>query len=291
MKKTISILLLIFLLLSCLPRESFAQEDSAPVPEDSEPVSEMFDSGRGLACLSEVMTKNKATLRDPDGDFSDWVEIRNTAGRDLDLEGWSLSKNGGKSVWVFPSCTLPAEEQIIVFAARKECAGSALYTGFALSDGDRISLCDRNGTPVSLCSIETDRSDYSLAADDAGCWNMTPYPTPGEPNTPEGYASFSAVRHPDGPLVINEVCVDNFTSFYQEPLGYSDWVELKNVSSETVDLSQFCLSDNLDTLNKYTLSGTLSPGSFIVILCDKNSSRFSSKEIQMAPFSLDAENE
>ena len=186
---------------------------------------------------------------------------------------------------------MPAGEQLVVFAARKESAGSALCTGFALSDGDRISLCDRNGTPVSLCNIETDRSDYSLISDDAGYWTMTPYPTPGEPNTAEGYERAASARHPDGPLVINEVCVDNFTSFYQEPLGYSDWVELKNISSETVDLSQFCLSDNLDATDKYTLSGTLSPGGFVVILCDKDSSRSSSGEFQTAPFSLNAENE
>ena len=98
MKKTfLSLFTLLFLL--CLPQAAFALEDPSSVPIQAE-------SGRGLACLSEVMTKNKAAFRDPDGDFSDWVEIRNTAGRDLDLEGWSLSKNGGKSVWVFPSCTL-----------------------------------------------------------------------------------------------------------------------------------------------------------------------------------------
>ncbi len=283
MKKIPSVFIFILLLI-CFSRQAFALEQTDTSPEPAE-------SGRGLACLSEVMTKNKAAFRDPDGDFSDWVEIRNTAGRDISLEGWSLSKNGGKSVWIFPSCELKTGEYLVVFAARKESTDSALCTGFALSDGDRISLCDRNGTPVSLCSIETDRSDYSLASDDAGCWSMTPYPTPGEPNTPEGYGLCAASRHPAGPIVINEVCVDNFTSFYQEPLGYSDWVELKNISSETVDLSQFCLSDNLDTPNQYTLSGTLSPGAFLVVLCDKNSDPSSSREMQTALFSLDAENE
>ena len=281
MKKTILLFFCIFLLV-CFSEGAIAQEEPSSEPLQAE-------SGRGLACLSEVMTKNKAAFRDPDGDFSDWVEIRNTAGRNIDLEGWSLSKNGGKNVWVFPSCPLQEGEYLVVFAARKESAGSALCTGFALSDGDRISLCDRNGTPVSLCSMETDRSDWSFASDDEGIWSMTPYPTPGEPNTPEGYESAASVRRPAGPLVINEVCVDNFSSFYQEPLGYSDWVELKNISSEPVDLSGFCLSDNLDISNKYTLSGTLSPGGFIVILCNKDCARSSSNEMQMAPFSLDAE--
>ena len=283
MKKTFLSLFVFFFLL-CLSRDAIALEDPSPTPVQAE-------SGRGLVCLSEVMTKNKAAFQDPDGDFSDWVEIRNTADRDIDLEGWSLSKNGGKKIWVFPSCNLRKGEYLVVFAAKKENAGSALCTGFSLSDGDRISLCDRNGTPVSLCSMETDRSDWAFAADDEGIWSMTPYPTPGEPNTPEGFDLAASARQPIGPLIINEVCVDNFSSFYQEGLGYSDWVELKNISSETVDLSRFCLSDNLDAPDKYTLSGTLSPGGFTVILCNNDSVRFPSSEMQTAPFSLDAENE
>ena len=283
MKKTFLSLFVFFFLL-CLSRDAIALEDPSPTPVQAE-------SGRGLVCLSEVMTKNKAAFQDPDGDFSDWVEIRNTADRDIDLEGWSLSKNGGKKIWVFPSCNLRKGEYLVVFAAKKENAGSALCTGFSLSDGDRISLCDRNGTPVSLCSMETDRSDWAFAADDEGIWSMTPYPTPGEPNTPEGFDLAASARQPIGPLIINEVCVDNFSSFYQEGLGYSDWVELKNISSETVDLSRFYLSDNLDAPDKYTLSGTLSPGGFTVILCNNDSVRFPSSEMQTAPFSLDAENE
>ena len=169
MKKTILLFFCIFLLV-CFSEGAIAQEEPSSEPLQAE-------SGRGLACLSEVMTKNKAAFRDPDGDFSDWVEIRNTAGRNIDLEGWSLSKNGGKNVWVFPSCPLQEGEYLVVFTARKESAGSALCTGFALSDGDRISLCDRNGTPVSLCSMETDRSDWSFASDDEGIWSMTPVGT------------------------------------------------------------------------------------------------------------------
>jgi len=106
--------------------------------------AEEIPSGLGQACLSEIMTKNKATLRDPDGDFSDWIEIRNTAGRAINLEGWSLSKNGGKSVWIFPSFPLDENGYVIVYAAKKEHAGTVLCTGFALSDGDMQAIRSLN---------------------------------------------------------------------------------------------------------------------------------------------------
>ena len=251
---------------------------------------EKIPSGLGQACLSEIMTKNKATLRDPDGDFSDWIEIRNTAGRAINLEGWSLSKNGGKSVWSFPSFPLDENGYAIVYAAKKERAGTVLCTGFALSDGDTLTLCDRTGAMVSFCSIGTDKSDWSIASDDSGTWSWTPWPTPGLENSPEGYERFASSVTCVGPLMINEVCVDNFTSFYDETIGYSDWVEVKNISGETLDLSRFCLSDDNNNLKKGTLEGFLSPGERKVFLCDKNGPNLASG-LTTLPFSLNAESE
>ena len=144
--------------------------------------AEEIPSGLGQACLSEIMTRNKATLRDPDGDFSDWIEIRNTAGRAINLEGWSLSKNGGKSVWIFPSFPIDENGYAIVYAAKKERAGTVLSTGFALSDGDTLTLCDRTGAMVSFCSIGTDKSDWSIASDDNGTWGSEPGAGPPGPH-------------------------------------------------------------------------------------------------------------
>ncbi len=82
MKKTfLSLFTLLFLL--CLPQAAFALEDPSSVPIQAE-------SGRGLACLSEVMTKNKAAFRDPDGDFSDLFIRRTWNNTNLFLDTFSF---------------------------------------------------------------------------------------------------------------------------------------------------------------------------------------------------------
>ena len=49
--------------------------------------------------ISELMVRNRAMLRDEDGDFSDWVELENYGDTALSLEGFRLTdKAGGKGL-------------------------------------------------------------------------------------------------------------------------------------------------------------------------------------------------
>ena len=43
--------------------------------------------------ISEFMAANETTLADEDGDFSDWIEISNSADQPLDLAGYYLTDN------------------------------------------------------------------------------------------------------------------------------------------------------------------------------------------------------
>ena len=41
--------------------------------------------------ISEFVASNKASLRDKDGDFPDWIEIHNPTDQVLSLDGWYLT--------------------------------------------------------------------------------------------------------------------------------------------------------------------------------------------------------
>ena len=47
--------------------------------------------GLGQVVISEFMEKNRAVLRDEDGDFSDWIELYNQSGEAVSLAGWTIS--------------------------------------------------------------------------------------------------------------------------------------------------------------------------------------------------------
>ena len=68
--------------------------DSAPssVPGSAAPAPL---SASGEIIINEFMEKNRATLRDVDGDFSDWIELYNPSAEALSLSGWHISDKEG----------------------------------------------------------------------------------------------------------------------------------------------------------------------------------------------------
>lgn len=68
-------------------------------------------------------------------------------------------------------------------------------------------------------------------------------------------------------LRINEVCSSS-SSIITDHLGrYSDWIEIKNTTVETIDLNLYCLSDSPNNLTKFRFpaGSSLQPGQIILI--------------------------
>ena len=269
----------------------FGSAAAAPTPVPTEaptPTPVRYESGLGKVVISELMSKNKATVRDADGSFPDWVEIQNITGEDINLYDWCLTD--GSAEWYFPDFTLYSNSLAVVYLSKKDRADTELHASFSVSEGDTVSLLDRNREIVDSCCIEKDKSDRSLVRDSSGAWTECLYPTPGYENTASGYEYFCASREAAGPLVINEVCVENNTDYDTQTIGFTDWVEIRNISGETVDLSGYYLSDDAGDLKQYNLKGTLQAGSTTVVLCDKDAAKYTGERM-MAPFSLNSEND
>ena len=88
--------------------------------------------------ISELMIKNDATLLSPNGRFSDWVELENTFGAQLSLDGWQLSADGDS--WSFPKALLEPGERLLVFCDKDAAhapPGGRILRGFCpLCRGD-----------------------------------------------------------------------------------------------------------------------------------------------------------
>ena len=87
---------------------------------------------------------NDRTLADADGDFSDWIEVRNPTTAPVSLDGWHLTDSAAQlEKWTFPAVTLEAGGNLVVFASGKNrtVPGSELHTNFALDgDGEYLQL-------------------------------------------------------------------------------------------------------------------------------------------------------
>lgn len=278
------LILLAILLCGCAKAEHVEVEvtpTAAPdITEDAEKI-----------VISEVMAKNRAVLQDENGSFSDWIELENVSGEDVNLSGWSISDDENKTAWAFPGVIMPAGSKLIVFADGKDSAGEYLHTDFSLSQGETVCLFNKYNYLAASAYCETAEADVSLALGADGQYSLSLYPTPLYENSSAGYDAWQASLAPRGPLVINEVVTSNFSSAYAERLGYSDWVEIRNISDSAVELSDWYLSDDEEDYRLWSFgSGSLAPGESLLVFCDDSDVPTSSKNLR-THFSLDGEQE
>ncbi len=225
--------------------------------------------------ISEVMASNKATLDDGSGLFPDWLELYNAGTETADLAGYSLVCSGDR--WEIPELHIEPGAYALIFCS--ESGGAGLRAPFALSSkGEELSLESPGGQTVDSFAVPASQGDESFVRDGAGEIGTAVYTTPGYPNSREGYESFQAARACQSPLQINEVMVYN-EWFPWNDGGCYDWVELKNCSGETLNLSGWSLGDKSG--DRYALSGSLGAGELLLIPC-------AGGEGPGAPFALNA---
>ena len=235
--------------------------------------------------VSELMVKNRATLPDEDGDFPDWIELENISGDTVELTGWTLGDSEKRPGWTLPETRLGPGERLLIFASGKDRPGHA---SFSLSAGETLRIFTANGTPVQELVCPDGEADRAWLPDGEGGWTESLYPTPGLPNTAESYARLMEQRVTDSPLVINEVCTYNKTGRWKGQVGISDWIELKNVSSAAVQLSDYYVSDDVDQRLLYQLPDrSLAPGEIFLLMCNEEESLLGAAPLCMA-FELDS---
>lgn len=230
--------------------------------------------------ISELMIKNDATLLSPDGRFSDWVELENTFGAQLSLDGWQLSADGDS--WSFPKALLEPGERLLVFCD-KDGAGE-FCADFALSAGETLRLAAPDGTVVDSVTCADTKADHVLVRTEDGSFADSRWASPGEENSPQGCAAFAAGRECASPLVINEAAVYNDSYAPWPQKDTYDWVELKNVSAAALELSDYWLSDDDKDMTQWRLpEQTLEPGESVLVFCAGDTDGY-----YHAPFSLNA---
>ena len=257
-------------------------EENAPVS----PAAVQAGTGSSII-ISELMEKNRAVLRDEDGDFSDWIELHNVSDKAVSLSGWRISDKSGDPGWAFPGVTIEPGEYLLVFASGKDKSGSELHTDFSLSGDETVYLLSPAGSVADQAACGGTEADVSMALSDGGEWVQSLYPTPGFENSAAGYDALQETLSPADALVISEVMVANTKTYYAGAPGYCDWVELKNISDSDISLSGYYLSDSLKDLSKYALpDSVLAPGGTIIILCGADDD--GSGVYNLASFSLNS---
>lgn len=247
--------------------------------------------------ISEIMSDNKSALPDEKGAFGDWVEIWNSTDRDISLKNVGLAERSDKIQFLFPDMTLGAGKRIVVFCDKtnQSEAGKTLHAKFKLSSvGCSVFLFDSTGYAVDQVTVPTLNADesYSLTAENV--YEKTEQFSPGYENTEEGHSTYldNYVVKADT-LMLNEVMAAPRSGRRDEDDELSDWVELFNAGTETIDLSTLALSDDEQKPLKWFFpEGTvITPGQYYLVFCSGKDKLEKETGIPHTNFSISAEGE
>ena len=114
--------------------------------------------------INEFVSENLPRVNDPsapvdmDGDYPDWIEIKNDESFPVNLAGYSLSDDPAMlTKWTFANTTVPAGGYVVVFASKKNRAINNVqpHTNFKLSSPGQIILSrpDDMGGSIIVHSI------------------------------------------------------------------------------------------------------------------------------------------
>ena len=216
-----------------------------------------------LLQISEYVGSN-TSYPDAQGNFHDWVELHNAGRKPLSLGGYALTD--GNNTWMLPSMELAADGYLVVF-----CDGEGkteLHANLKLKAAGGETLAIKNAAGEVVESVQTiPLQTNTSAVRGEKTFTLSERPTPGFPNTDEGYAAFLASRTAvQNELVLSEVMAANAATLQDADGQFSDYIEVTNRSDKEIPLQNYGLSnDEADPLKFRFPELTLKPGETVLV--------------------------
>jgi hypothetical protein len=146
-------------------------------------------AGTSPIVINELMADNVKTIRDPQGEYDDWIELVNVSEREIDLSAMYLSdQKENPRKWRFPKgTTLAPGAYLIVWCDGDGKAKPGLHANFKLSkSGETVMLVDtdeRANAVLDSVTFGKQKPDVALGRlpNGQGTFRALP-PTPGKEN-------------------------------------------------------------------------------------------------------------
>ena len=189
----------------------------------------------------EPSAKSALVLNEINSSPDDWVELMNTGTEEIDLSGYELRDNSDDHRWRFSEGSKLAAGALLVVDAKsngliyddqsKTFTEGTFEAAIGIGSGDSIRLYDKDGNLLDEYSW-TEHASYDGDAAKASYGRY-----------PDGSGAFRLTKETKGAVneyyaptvVINEVESNGDTT---------DWVEIMNTGTVTVDISGWYLLDN-----------------------------------------------
>jgi gliding motility-associated-like protein len=139
--------------------------------------------------INEYSCANSNTVLDSYGENEDWIELYNTSGVAIDLNGYHLSdKFGNITKFQIPSSiSVPANGYLMIFCnGRETINGGQIHTNFKLTQtkNEKIILTNAGALVDSLTIVRTQNNhSRGRISDGSATWSLFTSPTPNISNS------------------------------------------------------------------------------------------------------------
>ena len=219
--------------------------------------------------ITELSASNSAYCAQA-GALCDWVEMHNTSEKPVDISGFILSDNTNNNKYSIPEGTmLPAGGYLVVYCNDSVKNGAVAPFGLSQLGGEYVVLKTDDGRIVEIVDCMAMGAGESQELGNDELWTVGKTGSPGYPNTDAGHEAYlQSIGGYGGTVAISEVMAAN-KSFVADTQGrFSDWIEICNTGSETVNLAGWFLSDDPNEPLKWEFPQVmLEPGQRTVVYC------------------------
>jgi hypothetical protein len=156
--------------------------------------------GQGIQAqllINEVCSKNVSVISDAHGRYPDWIELYNAGSTPIQLDQYHLSdRMNFPGMWRLPEGELAPGGYAVFFSRHSESGDGHLNFGIAQA-GEGVFLSNIDQEIVHSLIVPELHADHSYGLQGAeGTERYFATPTPGMPNTTQGYLGYTPMPMP-----------------------------------------------------------------------------------------------
>lgn len=244
--------------------------------------SALADASFSVASLGVPLRFTEIMYNPPGGSAYTYVEIQNIGSTPVDASNFSV--NGIGFTFLVGTVIQPGQVVLLAsgvnpsaFAARYPSASVfGYFNGTVSSTGERLAILDANGNIITAVNYKA--TGGWPTPPNGGGYSLEVVNPNGDPDDPanwrtslsiNGSPGFIPVVPPSNTVRFNEIMAENVGAVTNGTTTNSDWLELFNPSTNSLDLSNWSLS-NSGNARKYVFPGgtAISAGGYLVVWCD-----------------------
>ena len=128
----------------------------------------------GTLVINELMAQNTSSVTDPNGEYSDWIELYNNSSNTISLDNLYASDTSSNLLkWAFPSGISMAPNSYLIVWADQDLTQTGIHADFKFSaGGESCILSYPNGTVVDSVNFGIQTSDMGYARNPNGTGNF-----------------------------------------------------------------------------------------------------------------------